>query len=84
MGRELFKDPLTDSGTKRSAKGLLRVEQTDAGFELFDQQSPAQEQGGALHNVFENGRLLRQCNLTEIRNRLTQSLAQSLQNSSSN
>lgn len=80
VGRELFKDPLTDSGTKRSAKGLLRVEHSPDGFELFDQQSPDQEQHGALQTVFENGQLLRRCDLAQIRHRL----AQSLRNASSN
>ncbi|USA47209.1 nicotinate phosphoribosyltransferase [Acinetobacter sp. C26M] len=70
VGRELFKDPITDSGVKKSAKGLLRVEQTENGFELFDQQSFEQEKMGALQTVFENGQLLRECSLDQIRERL--------------
>lgn len=70
VGRELFKDPVTDSGVKKSAKGLLRVEQTENGFELFDQQSFEQEKMGALQRVFENGQLLRECSLDQIRERL--------------
>ncbi|RBA33895.1 MULTISPECIES: nicotinate phosphoribosyltransferase [Acinetobacter] len=70
VGRELFKDPMTDSGVKKSAKGLLRVEQTNNGFELFDQQSFEQENMGALQTVFENGQLLRECSLDQIRERL--------------
>lgn len=70
VGRELFKDPVTDSGVKKSAKGLLRVEQTNNGFELFDQQSFEQENKGALQTVFENGQLLRECSLDQIRERL--------------
>ena len=73
--RELFKDPITDSGIKKSAKGLLRVEQSIAGFELFDQQTAVQEQQGELKTVFENGQFLQQCNLAQIRNRLEQALA---------
>ncbi len=71
VGRELFKDPITDSGIKKSAKGLLRVEQTADGFTLFDQQTAEQEQQGALAVVFENGKLIRECTLDEIRARLT-------------
>lgn len=71
VGRELFKDPITDSGIKKSAKGLLRVEQTADGFTLFDQQTPEQEQQGAFAVVFENGKLIRECTLDEIRARLT-------------
>ena len=70
VGRELFKDPVTDSGVKKSAKGLLRVEQTENGFELFDQQNFEQENKGALQTVFENGQLVRECSLDQIRERL--------------
>ncbi|MEG0482422.1 MAG: nicotinate phosphoribosyltransferase [Acinetobacter sp.] len=65
--RELFKDPVTDSGVKKSAKGLLRIEQSENGFVLFDQQSPEQEQQGELKTVFENSHLIRKCSLNEIR-----------------
>lgn len=71
IGRELFKDPITDSGVKKSAKGLLRVEQTADGFMLYDQQTAEQEQQGALEVVFKNGKLFRECSLDEIRARLS-------------
>ncbi|KAF1027287.1 MAG: hypothetical protein GAK29_00799 [Acinetobacter bereziniae] len=70
---ELFKDPATDSGIKKSAKGLLRVEKSETGFVLFDQQSPEQEQQGELDTVFENGQLIQECALNEIRERLISS-----------
>lgn len=68
--RELFKDPVTDNGTKRSAKGLLRVEREGADFVLYDQQSPEQEAQGALEPVFRDGKLLREESLSTIRQRL--------------
>lgn len=68
--RELFKDPVTDNGTKRSAKGLLRVEQEGNDFVLYDQQSPEQEAQGALQTVFRDGKLLREESLSTIRQRL--------------
>jgi nicotinamide phosphoribosyltransferase len=71
VGRELFKDPITDSGVKKSAKGLLRIEETADGFTLYDQQTPEQENGGALAVVFENGRLTRECTLDDVRARLS-------------
>ena len=74
VARELFKDPITDSGIKKSAKGLLRVEKSANGFELFDQQSVEQEQQGELKTVFENGQLIRECRLDEIRARLASNL----------
>lgn len=71
VGRELFKDPITDSGVKKSAKGLLRIEESENGFTLFDQQLAEQEQGGALKTVFENGKLQYECTLDQIRERLS-------------
>ena len=69
-GREVFKDPITDSGTKKSARGLLRVEKTDKGFVLFDQQTQEQEKQGEFKTVFKNGRLIVDQSLMEIRERL--------------
>ena len=74
VARELFKDPITDSGIKKSAKGLLRVEKSVNGFELFDQQSAEQEQQGELKTVFENGQLICECSLDEVRERLANEL----------
>jgi len=68
--REIFKDPKTDSGDKRSAAGLLRVEKGDKGFEMFDRQSFEQEQLGELKLVFENGKLLKETKFEEIKARL--------------
>lgn len=82
IGRELFKDPITDTGVKRSAKGLLRVEYAPHhadGFILLDQQSSEQEQHGCLETVFENGQLIKSCNLSQIRERLALSLQQHIQ-----
>lgn len=64
----LFKDPKTDSGgTKKSAKGLLRVEKENAEFVLYDQQTPEQEQQGVLQVVFEDGKLQNFQSIDQIR-----------------
>lgn len=68
--RELFKDPVTDNGIKRSAKGLLRVELEGGDFILYDQQSWQQEGGGELREVFCEGVASNRQTLTEIRQRL--------------
>lgn len=74
-GQEIFKDPATDSGTKKSAKGLLRVEQYDSGkFVLYDQQTQIQECGGVLQEVFRDGVVKNTTTLEEIRNRINDSL----------
>jgi nicotinamide phosphoribosyltransferase len=72
--REIFKDPKTDNGVKRSAKGLLRVEIVDGKIVLFDQQTEAEEKLGLLEPVFRDGKLLRDFSLQEIRERTKKEL----------
>jgi nicotinamide phosphoribosyltransferase len=69
-GVEVMKDPITDRGTKKSAKGLLRVERNEYGYALFEGQTREQEQGGELRVVFENGNLTKAPKVSEIRGRL--------------
>lgn len=66
-GLDIFKDPATDSGTKKSAKGLLRVEKEDGRFVLYDQQTPEQEAQGELKTVFKDGKLVKETTLEEVR-----------------
>lgn len=54
VGREIFKQPKTDSG-KNSAKGLLRVELENGKLVLHDQQTWEQEHAGELKLVFADG-----------------------------
>jgi nicotinamide phosphoribosyltransferase len=69
--RSIFKDPVTDDGQKKSAKGLLRIERDETGYVLFDEQTAEQEAAGELKTVFENGKLLVDVTLDEIRERLS-------------
>lgn len=71
---ELFKDPKTDSGTKKSARGLLRVEKEGNDFVLYDQQSPEDANWGLLETVFKDGILVKETSLAEIRERLKESV----------
>ena len=64
----IFKDPITDSGVKKSAKGLLSVN-TD--LSLNQGVSLREEDLGALEIVFNNGKLLKEFSLKEIRKTLT-------------
>jgi nicotinamide phosphoribosyltransferase len=69
--REIFKDPITDDGTKRSAKGLLKVDIDDSGdFILIDRASRTQQEEGQLKTVFLDGKLVLETTLDEIRERL--------------
>lgn len=68
-GRELFKDPVTDSGIKKSAKGLIVVHRDENGdYSYVDGQET--DEGGELEVVFENGVLCKDQTLSEIRDRI--------------
>jgi nicotinamide phosphoribosyltransferase len=70
-GREIFKDPVTDNGMKKSAKGLLKVELNDDSiYILKDQVTPEEENEGELQVVFENGKLVKEVTLDEVRNKV--------------
>ena len=66
-GVEIFKDPVTDSGIKKSAKGLLMVDKIDGEFVLIQQVTEEQEQQGYLETVFKDGILTKRTTLKEIR-----------------
>ena len=66
-GRSIFKDPITDDGAKKSAKGLLQITED---LVLMDDVSWEDEAKGALKLVFKDGQLLEEYSLQEIRNRL--------------
>ena len=53
---EIYKDPATGDGLKKSAKGLLRVDLIDGEYVLKDQCTFEEERGGVLKLLFENGR----------------------------
>lgn len=71
---EIFKDPLTDHGVKKSAKGLLRVDKVDGKIVLRECVSPEEEKGGLLDTVFLNGEITKRTTLCEIRSRIDGSL----------
>jgi nicotinamide phosphoribosyltransferase len=68
---EIFKDPLTDGGVKKSAKGLLRV---NSDLTLSECVSWSEEKQGLLQTVFKDGKLTKEVSLAEVRSRLTNSL----------
>lgn len=72
VGRELFKDPKTDNGVKKSAKGLLRVEKEGSNYVLYDQQDVRDEMDGELKVVFEDGLLYNEQTYAQIVQRLKQ------------
>jgi nicotinamide phosphoribosyltransferase len=67
VGREIFKDPITDDGTKKSAKGLMKVVREVGKYKLIDQVSWEEEKQGELKEIFRDGKLLIDQSLAEIR-----------------
>lgn len=71
-GHEIYKNPKTDDGTKKSARGLLAIHEDETGvLKMKDQVDKIEEQNGLLKTVYKNGKLLITQNLAEIRERLT-------------
>ncbi|MCP4528464.1 MAG: nicotinate phosphoribosyltransferase [Aestuariibacter sp.] len=69
----IFKDPKTDK-KKKSAKGLIRVDEVNGELVMTDNCTEEQEQGGLLRVVFEDGKLLRTTTLAEIRAKIASQL----------
>jgi len=75
IGREIFKDPITDDGTKKSATGLLSVgKNSDGEYILFDRCSKEDEEKGELRLIYEDGVFYNTTTLTEIRERLKKTI----------
>lgn len=68
---EIFKDPITDGGFKKSAKGLLRVNED---LSLSECVTPEEENTGLLETVFFHGTLMKETSLSEIRDKIDSSL----------
>jgi nicotinamide phosphoribosyltransferase len=67
-GIEIFKDPKTDDGLKKSAKGLIAVyENADGGFDMKDQATWDEVRDCAFVNVFSNGKTVEEWSLAQIR-----------------
>jgi nicotinamide phosphoribosyltransferase len=72
--KEIFKDPKTDSGMKKSLKGLISVVEKDGKYVALDCVEPYEEASGCLDTVFENGKILREFTLSEIRENINTTL----------
>ncbi len=70
VGREIFKNPITDDGTKKSAKGLIHLCLENGVILYKDQVSSEEESQGLLRTVFKDGNLLIEDSLSEIRRRV--------------
>jgi len=72
VGREIFKDPITDDGTKKSATGLLAVfkDEINGSYQLHDRCDWKTEGTGELKTIYLNGDFHNQTTLTQIRSLL--------------
>jgi nicotinamide phosphoribosyltransferase len=70
-GREIFKDPITDDGVKKSAKGLLAVyDNYEGGLTLIDETNWESENEGKLQTIYKDGKFYNETTLTRIKNKL--------------
>ena len=71
-GREIFKDPITDDGTKKSATGLLSVtrDEYSGDYMLMDRVDWQTSKGGELKTIYRDGSFENTTTLLEIRENL--------------
>lgn len=71
----LFKDPITDNGVKKSARGLLCVRKDASGeYYLVENCTREEEENNnLLQTVFEDGKLVKEWKLFEVRQNIEQS-----------
>ena len=71
IGRAIFKNPKTDDGTKKSAKGLIALSKDPYGTTVMKEMATKQEeQNGLLETVFKDGQLIKEHSLAAIRSQL--------------
>ena len=71
----IFKDPKTDDGSKKSAKGLLKVDYDAKGnIKLFNNVSREEEKGGLLEVIFEDGEIKNFSTFPQMQERLMKTL----------
>jgi nicotinamide phosphoribosyltransferase len=74
-GREIFKDPITDDGTKKSATGLLCVTlNEEKQIYLVDKVDWETESEGLLETIYQDGEFFNPITLSEIREKLVKEL----------
>lgn len=70
VNREIFKDPITDNGVKKSLKGFIKVVQGKDGYIAHDQQVDMEVAGDCMRTVYKNGRLIIDDTIDDIRKRV--------------
>ena len=70
----IYKDPITDDGTKKSLSGLQMVYEENGEYYVKSNCTKEEEELGLLQLIYENGCFYNQTTLQEIRNRLKSNL----------
>lgn len=74
----IYKDPITDDGTKKSLKGLLQVYQTNKmddrsgiiNYDVMQECTHEEENQGLLQVIYQDGKFYNQTTLTQIREKI--------------
>jgi nicotinamide phosphoribosyltransferase len=66
-GIDIYKEPITDDGTKKSLKGKCAVIEENGVYTVKTQCSAEEENTGVLQTIYENGNFYNQTTLTAIR-----------------
>lgn len=69
-GRDIYKDPITDNGVKKSARGRLAVLQKDGEYELVDGDLGRDLEGSEadfLETVWEDGEFVKKYSYADVR-----------------
>lgn len=72
--KPIFKSPKTDNGMKKSLKGLLSVVKENGKYKVYDNVSPEEEYQSCLEVVFEDGKMVRDWSLNEVRENVRQTI----------
>lgn len=67
---DIYKDPISDDGTKKSLKGLIAVFEKDGDHEVGVQCTKEEEESGILQTIYEDGKFYNETTLTIIRGKL--------------
>jgi len=70
VGYNIFKDPISDDGTKKSLKGKIAVHEIDGEYVVQTECTDEEENGGLLQVIYEDGKFYNQITLSEIRGKI--------------
>jgi len=70
QGYEIYKDPATDDGTKKSLKGMVKVIEEGGEYVAVTSCTKAEEDTGELQMIYQDGKFHNQTTLTQVRERI--------------